>query len=139
MANPAIEHLPRNERRVLLAAEARARKGGDWGPWETLTFPAGHAGHGWCAEITTAHRNRVFSVLERKVEGGVIHYAVASLSEERPSWWEMQRIKDELAGPDKTAVEIYPPHSEIVDGANMFHIWVLPVNFAFGLSQGGRQ
>lgn len=63
----------------------------------------------------------------------MIHYGISSLSQERPTWWEAQRIKDELAGKDRTAVEVYPPRDEIVDGADMFHIWVLPEGLPFGL------
>lgn len=131
--NPAIQHCSRNERRLLLAAEARNRKTGQWGPWEKIEFPRGTVGSGWSARFTACHRNRVFAVLEGAAEGGVIHLGVSSLSNERPSWWEMQRIKDELAGEEMTAVEVYPPHTEIVDGADMFHIWVLPSALPFGL------
>lgn len=59
---------------------------------------------------------------------------MASLSAIRPSWWEMQRIKDELAGKGCTAVEVYPPADEVVDDADMFHIWVLPEPLAFSLA-----
>jgi hypothetical protein len=47
----------------------------------------------------------------------------------------MQRIKDTLAGPDRAAVEVYPPASEVVDQANMYHLWVLPpgARLCFGL------
>lgn len=131
--NPAISHLPRNERRHLLALEERARKSGDWGPWEILTFPPGTAGSGWAGEFTKAHRNKVFSVLDRDLDDGYRHLAVASLSGVRPTWWEMQRIKDEIAGKDATAVEVYPPHDQIVDQADMFHIWVMAYPLRFSL------
>lgn len=126
-----LARCSRNERRMLLRSEERARKSGEW---ETLTFPPGSAGSRWAADFTTAHRNRVFSVLDRTLANGVRHLAVTSLSQERPTWWEMQRIKNEIAGEDATAVEVYPPHAEVVDGADMFHIWVLPAPLAFGLS-----
>jgi len=45
----------------------------------------------------------------------------------------MQRIKDELAGHDRTGVEVYPPHDEIVDQADMYHLWVLPEPLPFTL------
>lgn len=45
----------------------------------------------------------------------------------------MQRIQDEIAGPERTAVEIYPPRRDIVDGADMFHLWVLEAPLPFGL------
>jgi hypothetical protein len=75
----------------------------------------------------------VFSVLDRTLENSVRHLAVSSLSGIRPAWHEMQRIKDELAGCDKTAVEVYPPAAEIIDQADMFHIWVLPGALPFSL------
>lgn len=129
-----LARCSRQERRMLLRAEERRRRSGEWGAWEVLTFPAGSAGSRWAAGFTTAHRNGVFSVLDRTLSNGVRHLAVSSLSQERPTWWEMQRIKNEIAGEDAVAVEVYPPQSEVVDGADMFHIWVLPERLAFGLN-----
>jgi hypothetical protein len=70
---------------------------------------------------------------DRTLENGVRHLAVSSLSGIRPTWREMQRIKDSIAGCNKTAVEVYPPATEIVDQADMFHIWVLPEPLPFSL------
>lgn len=133
--NPALLHVDRSTRRNLLAAETKNRAAGTWGEWETLTFPRGSVGKTWAADFTTAHKNRVFSVLDRTLANGVRHLAVASLSGIRPGWHEMQRIKDDLAGRDETAVEVYPPATEIVDQADMFHIWVLPAPLDFSLSE----
>ena len=47
----------------------------------------------------------------------------------------MQRIKNEIASITATAVEVYPPSSEVVDGAHMFHIWVLTDPLPFGLAR----
>ncbi len=41
-------------------------------------------------------------------------------------WRDLQEIKNMLAGPEREAVEIYPPESELVDTANQYHLWVLP-------------
>ena len=41
-------------------------------------------------------------------------------------WRDLQRIKDQLAGPDREAIEVYPAASRLVDTANQFHLWVLP-------------
>jgi hypothetical protein len=125
--------VSRNERRRLLADAERARRSGQWGEWERIDIPRGTIGRGWARDFAAAYRNRVFSVLVRDVGDGVQHMAVTSLSQERPSWYEMQRIKDEIAGEDRTAVEVYPPKSEIVDGADMFHIWVLRDPLPFSL------
>lgn len=128
-----FDELPRNQRRQLLSEEAKRRKTGAWGLWETITFTAGSVGRGWCADFETAHKNRVFSVLDRTLPDGTRHLAITSLSEIRPSWPEMQRIKDELAGAERTAVEVYPPRAEIVDDADMYHLWVLPHSLNFTL------
>lgn len=132
-SNHVMDGLSKRDKKRLLEREARIRQSGNWGDWEIITFPAGAAGRDWSGCITKAHRNRVFSVLDRMDYSGVRHLAVASLSGIRPTWHEMQRIKDEIAGPDATAVEVYPPHAEIVDGADMFHLWVLPSPLPFSI------
>lgn len=44
-------------------------------------------------------------------------------------WRHFQAIKNEVAGPERTAIEIFPPESQLVDAANEYHLWVLPENF----------
>lgn len=39
-------------------------------------------------------------------------------------WREMQRVKNELVGPEHEAVELYPAESRLVDSADQFHLWV---------------
>lgn len=41
-------------------------------------------------------------------------------------WRHFQAIKNEVAGPEREAVEIFPPESQLVDAANEYHLWVLP-------------
>lgn len=139
MMNLALSTMPKHQRTELLNNERRRRKSGNWGPWETLHFPPRSAGQDWAACFTTAHKNLVFSVLDRMDYSGARHLAVASLSGIRPTWHEMQRIKDELAGTEATAVEVYPPHSELVDDADMFHIWVLPGRLPFSMAMDARK
>ena len=129
-----FDALPRHIRRDALARAAKARKAGAWGAWELVRFRAGTvAKEGWPADFERAHRNAVFSVLDRTLPDGTRHLAISSLSGERPSWREAQRIKNELAGPDATAVEVYPPEAEVVDAAPMYHLWVLPAPLPFSL------
>lgn len=40
-------------------------------------------------------------------------------------WRDMQRIKNELVGPEHEAVEIYPAESRLVDTSNQYHLWVM--------------
>jgi len=42
------------------------------------------------------------------------------------TWDELQTIKREIGFGDRYAVEVYPEDAEIVNVANMRHIWVLP-------------
>lgn len=41
-------------------------------------------------------------------------------------WWALQLIKNEVAGEDAIAIEVYPPHGEVIDELNMRHLWVVP-------------
>lgn len=52
-------------------------------------------------------------------------------------WRELQRIKNELCGPDREAVEIYPAEARLTDESNQFHLWVLPAGMAvpFGFTE----
>ena len=49
------------------------------------------------------------------------------------TWDELQRLKRECGRGDKAAVEIYPPDAEVVNDANMRHLWVMrePISFAW--------
>ena len=40
-------------------------------------------------------------------------------------WSDFQRIKNEIAGPERIALEVYPAESELTDTANIYHLWVL--------------
>jgi hypothetical protein len=132
MSNDAILNVPRNQRRLLLREEEHRRKRGLWGEWEIINLPTGAGANGWPRDVRQAFRNKVFCVLRRSTSEAV-HLAVSSLSGVRPTWHEMQRIKDEIAGPEATAVEVYPPRDEIVDDADMFHLWVLPAPLPFSI------
>lgn len=131
--NDVLKTVSPKERLRLLALERKFRVSGNWGPWETFDLAPGQGGDGWAGACHQVRRNRVFAVLVRLDATGVVHLAVSSLSGIRPSWPEMQRIKDEIVGPDATAIEVYPPKAEVVDEADMFHIWVLRGKLPFGL------
>lgn len=129
--NPALRNIRKTERKRLLAVEAQNRRTGQWGAWERLSVdPVDFGGVG---VFSTVHRCRVFAVLDRMDYSGARHLAISSLSGIRPTWPEMQRIKDEIAGPSATAVEVYPPAAEVVDQADMYHLWVLPGRLPFSL------
>lgn len=41
-------------------------------------------------------------------------------------WRHFQMIKNEIAGEEREAVEVYPAESRKVDTSNKWHLWVLP-------------
>lgn len=56
-------------------------------------------------------------------------------------WRDMQRIKNELVGPNHEAVQLYPSEERVVDTANQYHLWVLAepgIGFPFGWTTGLR-
>ena len=42
------------------------------------------------------------------------------------SWDELQRIKSGVGFGDKCAVEIFPPDANVINVANMRHLWLVP-------------
>jgi hypothetical protein len=52
-------------------------------------------------------------------------------------WRDIQRIKNELVGPEIEGMELYPAESRLVDTANQYHIWCFPnATFPFGFHEG---
>lgn len=48
-------------------------------------------------------------------------------------WRHFQQIKNEVAGEEREALEIYPRESRKVDTSNKWHLWVLPEGATFGM------
>lgn len=44
-------------------------------------------------------------------------------------WGLFQRIKNDLFGPDRVALEVYPSERNKQDVANMYWLWVMPEGF----------
>jgi hypothetical protein len=58
-------------------------------------------------------------------------------------WRDMQRIKNEICGPECDAVEVFPAESKLVDAANQYHLFVfqefrLPFGFQTRLVGDGK-
>ena len=81
------------------------------------------------ARIHRAVFNDCYAVLMSTVKterGDYLHLWIRNKSSTDISWREKQRIKNELVGKERVAIEVYPPEEELVDTANMYHLWVLP-------------
>lgn len=53
-------------------------------------------------------------------------------------WRHLQQIKNEVCGPEREAVELYPAESRLADTANEYHLWVLPegMSLPLGFQEG---
>jgi len=98
------------------------------------------AGNGWFGELDRVYRdsNSQYVVMIRNVEtewGTVQHACMRNSEGTDIPWSEKQRIKNEIFGEESAAVEVFPKTSELIDEANMYHLWVLPdhFNLPFGL------
>lgn len=139
-----------SRRRLSPDAEARRRekialRTGKWGKWDRFETPGGIMSKtGWLGEITHVFRNDVFAVLVRPTLtslGRGRHLAIRNTSNTEVTWSQKQRIKNELAGEHSQAVEIFPPQSELIDEAPMYHLWVIPegAELPFTIHDGRRK
>lgn len=59
---------------------------------------------------------------------GVCHLSIKR-TDKRPAhdWRDLQSIKNEVMGPEREAIEIYPAESRLHDNSDQTHLWVMPV------------
>jgi hypothetical protein len=76
------------------------------------------------AVIAVNHR---YQVTRTELGGGWLHLSIKR-HDRRPirDWRAFQRIKNELAGAEREAVELYPAERRLHDAANQYHLWVAP-------------
>lgn len=85
------------------------------------------------------YRNRAFLVQEYKEQNGIRRLSVNRTTmkpngrwDENITWEELQDLKRQAGYGDWYAVEIYPPENDLVNVANMRHLWVLPEPLEIG-------
>lgn len=72
-------------------------------------------------------KNSRYTVLQRTVrdeQGELVHLSIKR--NDRNSmhdWRDLQRIKNEILGPNEEAMELYPDERRLVDTANQYHLW----------------
>lgn len=114
-----------------------------WGRWDNKTHllrfhPAHQRG---LKVMDAAWVNELFSVQishEPSAWGEITHLWVRRHDSQALTWKVMQRIKNELVGEERIGVEVYPAASEVVDQANMYHLWILPEGFALPFTLKGQ-
>ncbi|WP_449222432.1 DUF7694 domain-containing protein [Acidimangrovimonas pyrenivorans] len=108
----------------------------EWGAWLSEPYQPERPPEVRWTEYKKVHRNGRFVVCERPMPNGMTQLSIVGRHGQRPTWKEAQAIKNELAGADATALEVYPPQAEVIDSADTYHLWVLPpgVQLSFSLS-----
>lgn len=130
-----------------MARWLRAQAALPFGPWEhrpvtpeLFASISGRMPGGELAAIRDGYCNNRYAVWYSPLDtdwGPVVHLWIRRHdSEPVRSWADLQRIKNELVpdGRERAAVEVFPPTAELVDQANMYHLWVLPLGFRLPFS-----
>lgn len=68
--------------------------------------------------------------------GEIIHLWVARKGDKPLGWSQLQRIKNEIVGPEFMGIEVFPKETQKIDQANMYHIWVF-TEFQFDINECG--
>jgi hypothetical protein len=80
--------------------------------------------------MTRAYANNRYIVMvmdNAETDKGPAIRAMIQTVDDRPiqnHWSELQRIKNEIFGEQVTAIEYFPPQSELVDKHNIYWIWI---------------
>ena len=123
----------RKARRYAQRYCSKAQRRGDWGPWEERGPLTDLGAPHQLRYFTRTVCNNVYAVMiaRHRTAWGVVEQAQIARHDRvaKLPWTDLQRIKDDLFGPGRTAVEVFPPRSELVDQANAYHPWVLPLGF----------
>lgn len=82
--------------------------------------------------MTRAFRNNRYTVMifdnSATTHGPAIRAMIQRLDNEPipRHWSELQKIKNEIFGPEAVGVEYYPRQSELMDTHNIYWFWIFP-------------
>lgn len=111
----------------------------DWGPWEGGNVRASLRAHGEQPSLVwSLFQNNFYVVSLTPFQcdwGWCVHVVIrCKHAGNQPLWSNKQRVKDELLGPQRVAIEVFPAAKDLVDQADAYHLWVLPENFRLPFS-----
>jgi hypothetical protein len=92
-------------------------------------------------EIKEIWRNDKYVVIvERTTDTGDVMSLSIRRDDRKPAgdWRDLQRIKNEIAGPEVEAINLHPAESRLVDTANQTWLWCMPpgVTLPLGFNEG---
>lgn len=81
-------------------------------------------------EFTEVWKNSRYTVSVRHTKdhyGDPLVHLSIKRNDKNPmhDWRDLQRIKNEILGPEEEAMELYPAESRLVDTANQYHLWCM--------------
>lgn len=68
--------------------------------------------------------------------GRIAHLWIRRHDNKPMGWTELQRTKNEIVGEDVTAIQVFPKTTDLVDQANMYHLWAF-LEYEFGIDENG--
>lgn len=88
------------------------------------------------------YRNNKFLVQIYLETGGVLRLSINKTSITKTgdwmdgiTWDELQEIKNKLGYKDKEAIEFFPANDDLVNVANIRHLFILPEKLPFGFNK----
>lgn len=94
-----------------------------WTPFVEVKIHPGIASEGF----QRSFKNSRYTVYWRDVPsdyGHLVHLSIKRVDlNPIHDWRDMQRIKNEILGPEEEAMELYPAESRLMDTANQYHLW----------------
>jgi hypothetical protein len=111
----------------------KLRRSGEWPGWNVQPIPTGAIPSlGWAGLLEQVWENKIYAVLTRTLttpDGVMVHLAIRNFDQTDIPWIDKMRIKDELCGKERFAVEVFPARSRLVDQVSMYHLWVYPEGY----------
>lgn len=87
-------------------------------------------------------KNDRYTVIVERDDDGCVEHISLRRNDRKPmiGWRDMQRIKNEIAGAEAEAVELFPQERRVVDCANQRHLWCWPPGrlIEIGWAEGAR-
>lgn len=100
----------------------------DWTEFEEIEL------YGPIEEGERVWLNSRYQVRMNTFPNGITYLSIKRVKKEHiHDWREILRIKNELCGPDREAVELYPGMFRVVDTSNQYHLFVMPLGVGINL------
>ncbi len=110
-----------------MALTRKTFKNTSWGEWEHRFGEHNPPPTDKLHELTDCWLNNKLSVqLHRGGLGQWDRVMVRKHDSSRVEWAELQRVKNELFGEDRIAIEVLPKQKDLVDSANMYWFFLVP-------------